>query len=155
MVAWQTNPLIKLASIQRLRILILISFSDLKDLGFKNSAGTHPICKTVQDVLLFPLSTFYEYLQKVYYKNVWICQSVQWEVLRNVSSRRWTKNKNKHSLLLWVMICLHRQVDKDCELLEQERIMDYSLLVGIHFKDRCKGKLHYACFYVLAPAKML
>ncbi|RLM99041.1 hypothetical protein C2845_PM06G13610 [Panicum miliaceum] len=31
-----------------------------------------------------------------------------------------------------------RQVDKDCELLEQERIMDYSLLVGIHFKDRCK-----------------
>ncbi|XP_062202797.1 phosphatidylinositol 4-phosphate 5-kinase 6-like [Phragmites australis] len=31
-----------------------------------------------------------------------------------------------------------RQVDKDCELLEQERIMDYSLLVGVHFKDRCK-----------------
>lgn len=29
-----------------------------------------------------------------------------------------------------------RQVDRDCELLEQERIMDYSLLVGIHFKDR-------------------
>jgi 1-phosphatidylinositol-4-phosphate 5-kinase len=29
-------------------------------------------------------------------------------------------------------------VDKDCELLEQERIMDYSLLVGIHFRDRCK-----------------
>ncbi|CAN0910262.1 Phosphatidylinositol 4-phosphate 5-kinase 4 [Linum grandiflorum] len=28
-----------------------------------------------------------------------------------------------------------RQVDRDCELLEQERIMDYSLLVGIHFKD--------------------
>nr|BAK07838.1 predicted protein [Hordeum vulgare subsp. vulgare] len=32
-----------------------------------------------------------------------------------------------------------RQVDKDCELLEQERIMDYSLLVGIHFKDRFSG----------------
>uniref|UniRef100_R7W1M3 1-phosphatidylinositol-4-phosphate 5-kinase n=1 Tax=Aegilops tauschii TaxID=37682 RepID=R7W1M3_AEGTA len=32
-----------------------------------------------------------------------------------------------------------RQVDKDCELLEQERIMDYSLLVGIHFKDRLNG----------------
>jgi hypothetical protein len=31
-----------------------------------------------------------------------------------------------------------RQVGKDCELLEQERIMDYSLLVGIHFKGRCK-----------------
>ncbi|KAG8050693.1 hypothetical protein GUJ93_ZPchr0009g730 [Zizania palustris] len=31
-----------------------------------------------------------------------------------------------------------RQVDKDCEFLEQERIMDYSLLVGVHFKDQCK-----------------
>ncbi|KAG6427938.1 hypothetical protein SASPL_112186 [Salvia splendens] len=28
-----------------------------------------------------------------------------------------------------------RQVDKDCEFLEQERIMDYSLLVGIHFTE--------------------
>ncbi|XP_061367566.1 phosphatidylinositol 4-phosphate 5-kinase 5-like [Gastrolobium bilobum] len=27
------------------------------------------------------------------------------------------------------------QIDMDCELLEQEGIMDYSLLVGIHFKD--------------------
>ncbi|VAH92751.1 unnamed protein product [Triticum turgidum subsp. durum] len=34
-----------------------------------------------------------------------------------------------------------RQVDKDCELLEQERIMDYSLLVGIHFNDRCKDMI--------------
>ncbi|XP_024314502.1 phosphatidylinositol 4-phosphate 5-kinase 6-like [Brachypodium distachyon] len=32
---------------------------------------------------------------------------------------------------------LCRQVDRDCELLEQERIMGYSLFVGIHFKDRC------------------
>lgn len=32
--------------------------------------------------------------------------------------------------------CLHhRQIDKDCEFLEQERIMDYSLLVGIHFRE--------------------
>jgi hypothetical protein len=37
-------------------------------------------------------------------------------------------------------------VDKDCELLEMERIMDYSLLVGIHFKDRCKDKLNDTCF---------
>ncbi|CAL9206464.1 unnamed protein product [Musa hybrid cultivar] len=29
----------------------------------------------------------------------------------------------------------HRQVDKDCEFLEQERIMDYSLLVGVHFRE--------------------
>ncbi|XP_050887624.1 phosphatidylinositol 4-phosphate 5-kinase 5 isoform X2 [Lathyrus oleraceus] len=28
-----------------------------------------------------------------------------------------------------------KQIDRDCELLEQEGIMDYSLLVGIHFKD--------------------
>ncbi|XP_049397590.1 phosphatidylinositol 4-phosphate 5-kinase 6-like isoform X2 [Solanum stenotomum] len=28
-----------------------------------------------------------------------------------------------------------RQVDRDCELLEQERVMDYSLLVGLHFKE--------------------
>ncbi|CAA2962973.1 phosphatidylinositol 4-phosphate 5-kinase 6-like [Olea europaea subsp. europaea] len=28
-----------------------------------------------------------------------------------------------------------RQVDRDCDFLEQERIMDYSLLVGIHFKE--------------------
>ncbi|XP_020600193.1 LOW QUALITY PROTEIN: phosphatidylinositol 4-phosphate 5-kinase 6-like [Phalaenopsis equestris] len=27
------------------------------------------------------------------------------------------------------------QVERDCEFLEQERIMDYSLLVGAHFKD--------------------
>ncbi|KAJ6818588.1 putative phosphatidylinositol 4-phosphate 5-kinase 6 [Iris pallida] len=31
-----------------------------------------------------------------------------------------------------------RQVDKDCEFLEQERIMDYSLLVGLHFRDTCR-----------------
>ncbi|CAH9118347.1 unnamed protein product [Cuscuta europaea] len=28
-----------------------------------------------------------------------------------------------------------RQVDHDCDFLEQERIMDYSLLVGVHFKE--------------------
>ncbi|KAE9465843.1 hypothetical protein C3L33_02245, partial [Rhododendron williamsianum] len=28
-----------------------------------------------------------------------------------------------------------RQLDRDCEFLEQERIMDYSLLVGLHFRD--------------------
>ncbi|GER52537.1 phosphatidylinositol-4-phosphate 5-kinase family protein [Striga asiatica] len=28
-----------------------------------------------------------------------------------------------------------RQVDRDCEFLEQERIMDYSLLVGLHFTE--------------------
>lgn len=28
-----------------------------------------------------------------------------------------------------------RQIDRDCEFLEAERIMDYSLLVGLHFRD--------------------
>ncbi|KAL2898210.1 Phosphatidylinositol 4-phosphate 5-kinase 6 [Bienertia sinuspersici] len=31
-----------------------------------------------------------------------------------------------------------RQVDRDCDFLEQERIMDYSLLVGLHFRDPCE-----------------
>ncbi|XP_073101105.1 phosphatidylinositol 4-phosphate 5-kinase 4-like isoform X6 [Elaeis guineensis] len=35
----------------------------------------------------------------------------------------------------------HRQVDQDCELLEQERIMDYSLLVGVHFREVSQDKL--------------
>lgn len=26
-------------------------------------------------------------------------------------------------------------MDRDCEFLEQERIMDYSLLVGLHFRE--------------------
>lgn len=30
---------------------------------------------------------------------------------------------------------LSRQIDKDCELMEQEGVMDYSLLLGIHFKN--------------------
>lgn len=30
-----------------------------------------------------------------------------------------------------------RQIDRDCEFLEGERIMDYSLLIGIHFRDDC------------------
>ncbi|XP_065856306.1 phosphatidylinositol 4-phosphate 5-kinase 4 [Euphorbia lathyris] len=34
----------------------------------------------------------------------------------------------------WFQECF-RQVDRDCEFLEQERIMDYSLLVGLHFRE--------------------
>jgi hypothetical protein len=30
---------------------------------------------------------------------------------------------------------LLRQIDRDCEFLEGERIMDYSLLIGLHFRD--------------------
>ncbi|KAL8142996.1 hypothetical protein V2J09_016028 [Rumex salicifolius] len=32
-----------------------------------------------------------------------------------------------------------RQVDRDCEFLENERIMDYSMLVGIHFRESSKA----------------
>ncbi|KOM30529.1 hypothetical protein LR48_Vigan01g008300 [Vigna angularis] len=32
---------------------------------------------------------------------------------------------------------LIRQVDRDCEFLEAEGIMDYSLLIGLHFRDDC------------------
>ncbi|XP_052203296.1 phosphatidylinositol 4-phosphate 5-kinase 1-like [Diospyros lotus] len=34
---------------------------------------------------------------------------------------------------------LIQQIDRDCEFLEGERIMDYSLLVGIHFRDDNTG----------------
>lgn len=34
-----------------------------------------------------------------------------------------------------VLVGSIRQVDRDCEFLETERIMDYSLLVGIHFRE--------------------
>lgn len=27
-----------------------------------------------------------------------------------------------------------RQIERDCEFLEAERIMDYSLLIGLHFR---------------------
>lgn len=33
------------------------------------------------------------------------------------------------------MVFHNRQIDRDCEFLEQERIMDYSLLVGLHFRE--------------------
>ncbi|KAK8472675.1 hypothetical protein PHAVU_002G277600 [Phaseolus vulgaris] len=32
---------------------------------------------------------------------------------------------------------LIRQLDRDCEFLEAEGIMDYSLLIGLHFRDDC------------------
>ncbi|KAG8378319.1 hypothetical protein BUALT_Bualt08G0125100 [Buddleja alternifolia] len=34
---------------------------------------------------------------------------------------------------------LLKQIDRDCEFLETERIMDYSLLVGLHFRDDSTG----------------
>ncbi|VAH27069.1 unnamed protein product [Triticum turgidum subsp. durum] len=34
----------------------------------------------------------------------------------------------------WFQEFQSRQVDRDCDFLEQEKIMDYSLLVGVHFR---------------------
>lgn len=34
---------------------------------------------------------------------------------------------------------LMKQIERDCEFLEAERIMDYSLLVGLHFRDNTAG----------------
>lgn len=36
---------------------------------------------------------------------------------------------------------LIKQINKDCEFLESERIMDYSLLVGVHFRDNTGDKV--------------
>ncbi|KAK6132371.1 hypothetical protein DH2020_033892 [Rehmannia glutinosa] len=43
---------------------------------------------------------------------------------------------------------LIKQIDRDCEFLETERIMDYSLLVGLHFRDdstETKSVYHLLC----------
>lgn len=37
------------------------------------------------------------------------------------------------------LFATYRQIDRDCEFLETERIMDYSLLVGLHFRDVSTG----------------
>lgn len=36
---------------------------------------------------------------------------------------------------LTILIFSTRQINQDCEFLETEKIMDYSLLVGVHFRD--------------------
>ncbi|MCO5603040.1 hypothetical protein L7F22_057183 [Adiantum nelumboides] len=45
------------------------------------------------------------------------------------------------------------QIDKDCKFLECERIMDYSLLLGLHIKDRKHNKLcsQAQCSKVVMP----
>lgn len=34
-----------------------------------------------------------------------------------------------------MILFVSRQIERDCEFLEAEKIMDYSLLVGLHFRD--------------------
>lgn len=46
-----------------------------------------------------------------------------------------------------------RQVERDCEFLEAERIMDYSLLVGLHFRDNTTGDKMGLSPFVLRTGK--
>lgn len=39
------------------------------------------------------------------------------------------------NLIIIIIKLLVRQIDRDCKFLESEGIMDYSLLVGLHFRD--------------------
>ncbi|KAF8670410.1 hypothetical protein HU200_050715 [Digitaria exilis] len=56
----------------------------------------------------------------------------------------------------WFQEFQSRQVDRDCEFLEQEKIMDYSLLVGVHFRDNrekllAEGTIDYDINSILSP----
>ncbi|CAL5071370.1 unnamed protein product [Urochloa decumbens] len=56
----------------------------------------------------------------------------------------------------WFQEFQSRQVDRDCEFLEQEKIMDYSLLVGVHFIDNrekllTEGSIDYDMNNILTP----
>lgn len=42
-----------------------------------------------------------------------------------------------------------RQTKLDCELLEDEGIMDYSLMLGLQVKGSCHGELSILCFSIL------
>lgn len=48
-----------------------------------------------------------------------------------------------------------RQIKRDCEFLEAERIMDYSLLVGVHFRDDNTGEKMGLSPFVLRSGKIL
>ncbi|XP_078444184.1 phosphatidylinositol 4-phosphate 5-kinase 1-like isoform X2 [Wolffia australiana] len=53
------------------------------------------------------------------------------------------KDLDLNYVFLLEKTCLHElieQIDRDCEFLEAEGVMDYSLLVGVHFRDRELGK---------------
>ncbi|KAL2941361.1 Phosphatidylinositol 4-phosphate 5-kinase 1 [Bienertia sinuspersici] len=49
------------------------------------------------------------------------------------------KNSLTRFIVMGNLFCseyrIHRQIERDCEFLEAERIMDYSLLVGAHLRD--------------------
>jgi 1-phosphatidylinositol-4-phosphate 5-kinase len=49
---------------------------------------------------------------------------------------------------------LMKQIKRDCEFLEAERIMDYSLLVGVHFRDDNTGEKMGLSPFVLRSGKL-
>lgn len=53
------------------------------------------------------------------------------------------------------MLRISRQIDRDCEFLETERIMDYSLLVGLHFRDVSTGDKIGLSPFLLRTGKFL
>ncbi|KAK4774495.1 hypothetical protein SAY86_009430 [Trapa natans] len=48
---------------------------------------------------------------------------------------------------------LRKQIDLDCEFLEEERIMDYSLLVGVHFREDISSEKLGLSPYLLPSGK--
>lgn len=50
--------------------------------------------------------------------------------------------------------CFSRQIDRDCEFLEAERIMDYSLLVGVHFRDDASASKMGLSRFNVSPSKL-
>ncbi|CAA3033343.1 Phosphatidylinositol 4-phosphate 5-kinase 2 [Olea europaea subsp. europaea] len=50
---------------------------------------------------------------------------------------------------------LIKQIHRDCEFLEAERIMDYSLLVGLHFRDENSGDKMGLSPFMLRAGTML
>ena len=108
-VAWLRNRIQKLIQQQPSRTLISITYFGCRNLGSKSFAGEMMSLFLVQ--ILF--------LSNNFLITIALCKPFNFLLLFIPVS--WS-----------VPSC--RQVDRDCDFLEQERIMDYSLLVGLHFR---------------------
>lgn len=56
-------------------------------------------------------------------------------------------------LTRYLFIIPHRQTKLDCELLEDEGIMDYSLMLGLQVKGSCQGRVKTKASHVFILAK--
>ena len=68
---------------------------------------------------------FQELIESVLFVHILSCTSVRSVTFLGIANK--------------MVLFAHRQIDRDCEFLEAERIMDYSLLVGLHFRDNYTG----------------